>query len=143
MSEFGLKIRNYEAAVLYEHNLGIREYATYTDAMFSNSLLSDYLKTIGLTVTKAESTSDIVCIKFSFGTRDYEDNKKRIQKQLKETEDEKQKEYLQKVLDRIEANKDKYKKISAIGGFLFLHLFLGQPQLCFLWNSLQLSMSLI
>ena len=113
MSGFGLKIRNYEAAVLYEYNLGIREYATYTDAMFSNSLLSDYLKTIGLNVTKAESTSDIVCIKFSFGTRDYEDNKKRIQKQLKEEDDEKQREYLQAVLDRIEANKDKYKKISA------------------------------
>ena len=83
MSEFGLKIRNYEAAVLYEYNLGIREYATYTDAMFSNSLLSDYLKTIGLNVTKAESTSDIVCIKFSFGTRDYEEIRKESKKNLK------------------------------------------------------------
>lgn len=113
MSKFGLKIRNYEAAVLFESNLGIRDYATYTDAMLSNSLLTDYLKTIGLNISKNESTQDVICLKFSFGTKSYEENKKKIQKQIKEEEDEKQREFLLNVLDKVEQNKDKYQKLSA------------------------------
>lgn len=113
MSKFGLKIRNYEAAILYEHNLGIRDHASYTDAMFMNSLLNDYLRSIGLHVTKRESTNDIICLKFSFGTRDYEDNRKRIEKQLKEETDPKQIEFLNSVLEKVDRNKDKYQKLSA------------------------------
>lgn len=113
MSKFGLKIRNYEAAVLYEHNKGIRDYASYTNAMFSNSLLLDYLKTIGLKVTKNEATADIICIKFSFGCRDYAENRKRIEKQLKNEEDPEQQEFLKKVLEKIESRKDLYEKIGA------------------------------
>jgi hypothetical protein len=36
MSEFGLKIKNIAAAVLYEVNSGVREYFDYTDAMLNN-----------------------------------------------------------------------------------------------------------
>ena len=113
LSQFGLKIKNYEAAVLKEYNKGIREYLSYTPAMFSNSLLSDYLKEIGLEVTKGETTRDIICLKFSFGTKSYEENKKKIEKKLKKETDLKQIEILTKTLEKIEENKDRYQRQSS------------------------------
>lgn len=113
LSKFGLKIKNYEAAVLYEYNKGLRDHLTYTDAMFSNSLLSDFLRQNGLKVHKEKSTRDIICIKFGFGTNDYIDNYKKISRHLKEAETEEQKTYYQHLLDQAEKNKDKYEKISA------------------------------
>ena len=38
MSEYGIKIKNISAGMLYDVNLGTRDYFTYTDAMFNNSL---------------------------------------------------------------------------------------------------------
>ena len=72
ISEFGLKIKNIEASTLLEYNLGIRDHYEYKDAMFTNSLFSDYLKENGLKVWKEESTRDIICLEFNFGTRSYE-----------------------------------------------------------------------
>lgn len=40
--------------------------------MFTNSLFSDYLKENGLKVWKDESTRDIICLEFNFGTRSYQ-----------------------------------------------------------------------
>ena len=37
--------------------------------MFTNSLFSDYLKENGLKIWKEESTRDIICLEFNFGTR--------------------------------------------------------------------------
>lgn len=34
MSEFGLKIKNIEAATLYEYNKGLRDHYEYKEAMF-------------------------------------------------------------------------------------------------------------
>lgn len=113
MSKFGLKIKNYEAAVLTEYNKGLRDYLSYTNAMFSNSLLSDYLKEIGLEVTKADTTRDIVCLKFSFGTRSYEENKKKILKKIKKETSSEKIETLNRTLEKIELNKDKYEKKSS------------------------------
>ena len=48
MGKYGLKIKNFEAAVLYEYNLGLRTSMSMTDAMLSNSLLLDYLEKNGL-----------------------------------------------------------------------------------------------
>lgn len=41
--------------------------------MFTNSLFSDFLKENGLKVWKEESTRDIVCLEFNFGSRSYDD----------------------------------------------------------------------
>ena len=41
--------------------------------MFTNSLFSDYLKDNGLKVWKEESTRDIICLEFNFGSRSYEE----------------------------------------------------------------------
>ena len=36
MSEYGLKIKNFEAGSLYGYNLGVRDRLDSTDAMFTN-----------------------------------------------------------------------------------------------------------
>lgn len=41
--------------------------------MFTNSLFFDYLKENGLKIWKEESTRDIVCLEFNFGSRSYDD----------------------------------------------------------------------
>ena len=73
--------------MLYDVNLGTRDYFTYTDAMLSNSLFSFYLQRNELNVyrgkkdienSKNESTRDIVCLDFDFGSRSYEEEIKRL-----------------------------------------------------------------
>lgn len=121
MSEYGLKIKNFEAGSLYGYNLGIRDRLDSTDAMLTNSLFSDFLKENGLNIWKGESTRDIICIEFNYGTRSYEDEIKNFDKIIKNikldedlTEDEK-KDRIQKIeflKDRADVNKDKYQKKS-------------------------------
>ncbi|MCI8512683.1 MAG: hypothetical protein HFE83_11955 [Lachnospiraceae bacterium] len=72
MSEFGLKIKNIEAGTLFEYNLGVRDHYEYREAMFPNSLFSDYLKEHGLKIQKDSSTRDIICLEFNFGSRSYQ-----------------------------------------------------------------------
>ena len=43
MSEYGIKIKNFEASTVYECNLGVRKIPKTTKAMFSNSLFNDFL----------------------------------------------------------------------------------------------------
>lgn len=121
MSEYGLKIKNFEAGSLYGYNLGIRDRLDSTDAMFTNSLFSDFLKENGLNIWKEESTRDIICIEFNYGTRSYEDEIKNFDKiindiQKNETLSEDDKEIrIQKIdflKERAMENKDKYRKIS-------------------------------
>jgi len=121
MSEYGLKIKNFEAGSLYGYNLGIRDRLDSTDAMFTNSLFSDFLKDNGLNIWKGESTRDIICIEFNYGTRSYEDEIKNFDKIIKdiqkdETISEDNKEArVQKIeflKERATQNKDKYQKIS-------------------------------
>ena len=87
ISEFGIKIKNIKAGMLYDVNLGTRDYFTYTDAMLNNSLFSFYLQKNGLNVyrgkknienSKNESTRDIVCLDFDFGSRSYDEEIKRL-----------------------------------------------------------------
>lgn len=73
ISEYGIKIKNIEAATLYEYNNGVRDHYEYKDAMFTNSLFSDFLKENGLKVWKEESTRDLICLEFNFGSRSYEE----------------------------------------------------------------------
>ncbi len=80
ISEFGLKIKNIEASTLFEYNIGVRDHYEYKDAMFTNSLFSDYLKENGLKIWKEESTRDIICLEFNFGTRSYQKELEHIYK---------------------------------------------------------------
>jgi len=84
MSEYGLKIKNFEAGSLYGYNLGLRDRLDSTDAMLTNSLFSDFLKENGLNIWKGESTRDVICIEFNYGTRSYEDEIKNFDKIIKD-----------------------------------------------------------
>lgn len=55
-----------------EYNNGVRDHFEYKDAMFTNSLFKDYLVANGLSVWKEESTRDIVCLEFNYGSRSYQ-----------------------------------------------------------------------
>ena len=73
-----MKIKNIEASTLFEYNIGVRDHYEYKDAMFTNSLFHDFLKENGLKVWKDESTRDIICLEFNFGSRSYEDEIKHL-----------------------------------------------------------------
>ena len=111
MSEFGIKIKNIKAGTLYEYNLGVRDRLDYTDAMFNNSLFSNYIINKGLNVYKGESTRDIVCLEFDFGSKSYEEKVQQIET-LIEKADEKSLERLNEILNTVHENKDKFIKKS-------------------------------
>lgn len=111
MSEFGIKIKNIKAGTLYEYNLGVRDRLDYTDAMFNNSLFSNYIINKGLSVYKGESTRDIVCLEFDFGSKSYEEKVQQIET-LIEKADEKSLERLNEILNTVHKNKDKFIKKS-------------------------------
>lgn len=106
MSEYGIKIKNIKAGTLYDVNCGVRDNLTYTDAMLNNSLFSIYLMKNGLNVYK-ESTRDVVCLDFDFGSRSYETEKNRLV-EMYNSSTGKSKEKIKYVLNRVEENKDKY-----------------------------------
>lgn len=85
MSEYGIKIKNIEAGTLYEYNLGVRDHYEYKNAMFTNSLFNDFISSHGLKMWGSESTRDIICIEFNFGSRSYEDEVKHLQKMIKQS----------------------------------------------------------
>ena len=101
----GLEIRNIKAATLWGYNAGVRLKYDYTDAVICDSLFLDYMLSIGLKVWKEKSTRDIIGLDFDFGTRSYEEEMRHVRKM----EDGELKEQL---IERVEANKDKYVKMS-------------------------------
>ena len=97
--------------------------------MFTNSLFSDYLKENGLKVWKEESTRDIICLEFNFGTRSYEQEIEHLYKIARQArleykiakshhnknEINKKSNKRKKIMELIafaKNNQDKYKKIS-------------------------------
>ena len=104
--------------MLYDVNLGIRDYFTYTDAMLNNSLFSFYLQRNGLNIyrgkrnenkkSKNESTRDIVCLDFDFGSRSYDDELKRLVKLLGEDLSEDSKDKIRNTIKKVESNKNLY-----------------------------------
>lgn len=106
MSEYGIKIKNIKAGTLYDVNCGVRDNLTYTDAMLNNSLFSIYLMKNGLNVYK-ESSRDVVCLDFNFGSRSYEAEKNRLV-ELYNSSTGKSREKIKYVLDRVEENKELY-----------------------------------
>lgn len=124
MSEFGIKIKNYQAGSLYGYNLGIRDNLDSTDAMLTNSLFSDFLLEAGMNVWKGESTRDVICIEFDYGTRSYEEEVKNLKKIARQVEKDfaagdltaevKEQKLIrnQFLQEQAEFNKDLYKKVS-------------------------------
>lgn len=122
MSEFGYKITNYQAGSIIEHNNGVREMYDKKDAMLTNSLFLDFLENNGLNVWKEKSTRDVICIEFDYGSRSYEEDVKKLQKSKEKTlasenyTEEQKEEIAQRydeLIERANANKDKYVKLSA------------------------------
>lgn len=66
-----MKIKNIEASTLFEYNIGVRDHYEYKDAMFSNSLFKDFLMENGLETWNDESTRDLICLEFNYGSRSY------------------------------------------------------------------------
>lgn len=118
--KYGVKIKNIEAGTLYENNLGVRDYYSYNNAMFSNSLLLDFLLDNGLKVSKDGRTRDIIGLNFSFGSKSYEETKRKIEERLnaetfKPEQDQKKQiiSNLQRALEKCNNNADKYKKTTS------------------------------
>lgn len=73
-TDYGIKIKSFEAKSLYEYNLGINLKYEWNYAVLTNSLLLDFLKENGLKVERGE-TKDIICVKFNQDSRGYEKEK--------------------------------------------------------------------
>lgn len=112
MSEYGIKIKNYQAALIYGYNNGTRDRLESTDAMLVNSLFLDFLKENGLSIWKEESTRDVICLEFDFGAPSYKEEIAKLEKKIKSCEDDEWRETLKRLKDKCAANKDKYKKVS-------------------------------
>ena len=117
ISEFGIKIKNISAGMLYDVNLGTRDYFTYTDAMLNNSLFSYYLQRNGLNIyrgkkdkenSKNESTRDIVCLDFDFGSRSYNTEISRLEKLLETNISEETRERINNSIKKVESRKELY-----------------------------------
>ena len=107
MSKYGLKIKNIKAGTLFGYNQGIRDHYDYTDAMFSNSLFSDFIRANGMNVWKEKSTRDIICLDFDFGARSYDEEIGHIDKITSLP-----KEKIDELRDKINSKKDSYVKMS-------------------------------
>ena len=115
MSEYGLKIKNYEAGSIYEYSIGARDYYETKDAMLTNSLFLDFLIENGLNVYKGKSTRDVICIEFGYGGSSHKEQLDKTNKKIKEAKsnnDTRRVEALNLSLDKIEQRKDKYIKRS-------------------------------
>ena len=58
----------------------MRDHYEYKDAMFTNSLFSKYLTHNGLKIWKSESTRDIICLEFNYGSRSFEEEISHLKK---------------------------------------------------------------
>lgn len=113
MSKYGLKILNYSAGAIYEYNLRVRDHYDTKKAMLTNSLFLDFLLENGLNVWKGESTRDVICIEFKYGSSSYEQHRKKLEKTLNNKNNPPSQEKIDKineVLKNIEMNKGRYRK---------------------------------
>lgn len=113
VTQYGVKIKNFSAGQLYEYNLGVREHLPYTQAMFTNSLLLDFLVHNGLKVSQNGYTRDIICIDFDMGAKGYEETRRNIENKInlcKNEQGDEKIDKLQNLLEYIESKKDLYVK---------------------------------
>jgi hypothetical protein len=83
LSEYGIKIYNYTAGSIEEVEQGVRLKYDRTPAMLTNSLFKDFIMANGLKLYKEESTRDIICINYDYGSDSYQDAIKKVKKQIK------------------------------------------------------------
>jgi hypothetical protein len=83
LSEYGVKIANFQAGSIWDTNLGVREKYHTTPAMLTNSLFLDYLQNNGLRVSKNGFTRDVICIQFDYGSDSYEQALTKLNKAVK------------------------------------------------------------
>ena len=108
--DYGIKINNFASGALYGYNLGTREFLETKKGILPNSLFLDFLLENGLNVYKESSTRDIICIEFTFGTRSYEEEKKKLEKSKSEWKNS---------LDKGRISEEKYnQKIQSINNVL-------------------------
>ena len=113
MGEYGLRIKNYKAGALYGYNLGVRDRYDYTDAMFNKSLFYYYMmERGGMSAYKDESTRDLICIDFGFGSRSYEEEMEHLRQMYSAAETDEARQRIQYLIDRTRENKWKYQKKS-------------------------------
>ena len=112
LGEYGLRIRNYKAGALYGYNLGVRDRYDYTDAMFNKSLFYFHMLENGLCAYKDESTRDLICIDFSFGSRSYEEEMAHLREMLAKADTDEDKKRIQYLIDKTKSSKWKYCKKS-------------------------------
>lgn len=105
MGKYGIKIKNIKAGTLYGYNKGLRTRYDYTNAMLNNSLFSLYMSNNGMNVYKEETTRDIICLEFNFGSRSYDEEIKHL-KEILESSSDNSKDKINKILNLIETNKD-------------------------------------
>ena len=114
-NKYGIKIKNFEAGSLYQCNIGVRHNYDYNKAMFINNLLMYYLLDNGLIVENGW-TRDIVCIKFNYGSRSYEEEINHLDKMIENKDKEystEKIEYFKKLKEQAEIKKDLFDKKSA------------------------------
>ena len=85
--------------------------------MFANSLFKDYLIDNGLKVWKEESTRDIICLEFNYGTRSYEQEIDHLRKVIKNAKWQLKEAIIKNDVHSIKKKKDKLFKIQ----YLFFH----------------------
>ena len=114
MSQYGIRIKNFEAASIYEYKYGFRNNLDQTNAMLVNSLFLDFLlKEKLIRLHKEESTRDIICVEFGYGTKDYNTALSKVSTVLeKEDISDKAKSHLLTIKESIEKNKKYCKKIN-------------------------------
>ena len=121
MSKYGLKIKNIQSGSLFEVNHGVRDILDCKNAMLTNSLFNDYMMSHGMTAWKDESTRDIICIDFKYGSKSFDEEIKHLDKTLKSTQEDatippdikKSKiQHIQEIKEKAIQNKDKYIKYS-------------------------------
>lgn len=76
--------------------------------MLNNSLFSAFLLKHGLRVYKGESTRDVVCLDFDFGSRSYEEEIRRLEKMLASAPTDEVRNSIQSVVEKVESRKDLY-----------------------------------
>lgn len=114
VTKYGVRIKNFSAGQLYEYNLGVREYLPYTQAMFTTSLLLDFLLQKGLKVSKNGFTRDVICLNFDMGAKSYQETRdnvvNKIAKYIKHNEEQDKIDNLRYLLEKIDEKAELYQK---------------------------------
>ena len=92
--------------------MGVRDRYDYIPGVLSNSLFSIFLNKNGLNVHKGESTRDIICLDFDFGSRSFEEEMQHLITMKENAADDDSRQHIQELIDKVENNKFKYVKRS-------------------------------